>query len=89
MKFSCCIVALAALSGPAAAFVGSPFKVRSSSSSLSMVLEKPKEKTISKLEKLKVESDYLIHPLKEVRTDCRFGCGGFFFSGNQPVLLAV
>lgn len=70
MKFSCCIVAVAALSGPAAAFVGSPssFALKSrSSSALSMVLEKPKEKKISKLEQLKVNSDHLIHPLKEVR----------------------
>jgi len=31
-----------------------------------MVLEKPKEKTISKLENLKVESNHLLYPLKEV-----------------------
>jgi hypothetical protein len=37
------------------------------SSSLSMVLEKPKVKKIAKIESLKVESDHLIHPLKEVR----------------------
>ena len=37
------------------------------SSSLSMVLEMPKEKKISKLETLKVVSDHLIHPLPEVR----------------------
>jgi hypothetical protein len=36
-------------------------------SALHMVLEKPRTKEISKLETLKVESDYLIHPLKEVR----------------------
>ena len=69
MKYSCCAVALAALSGSAAAFMGSPLVASkaTSSSSLSMVLEKPKEKKISKLELLKVQSDHLIHPLKEVR----------------------
>jgi hypothetical protein len=34
-----------------------------------MVLERPPvEKKLAKIEVLKVESDYLIHPLKEVRT---------------------
>jgi hypothetical protein len=38
------------------------------STALRMVLEKPQTvKEISKLETLKVNSDYLIHPLKEVR----------------------
>ena len=39
---------------------------KGSSSSLSMVLEKPATKEISKLEMLKVNSKNLIHPLKEV-----------------------
>ena len=66
-------VAVAALSsGSATAFVGSSASLvsksaQSRSSALSMVLEKPKEKKISKLEQLKVDSDHLIHPLKEVR----------------------
>jgi len=34
-------------------------------SSLSMVLEKPKQKKLAKIESLKIESDHLIHPLKE------------------------
>jgi hypothetical protein len=38
-----------------------------SSTSLNMVLEKPAVKKISKLETLKVKSENLIHPLKEVR----------------------
>jgi hypothetical protein len=38
----------------------------SSSSSLSMVLEKPREKTLAKIETLKIDSNHLIHPLKEV-----------------------
>jgi len=67
MKLSFSLVALVALSGSTSAFMGSPLvssKARSSSS-LSMVLEKPKEKKISKLEVLKVESDHLVNPLKE------------------------
>lgn len=70
MKFVGALTALAAFSGSAAAFTAAPSfasKARSQSS-LSMVLEKPKvEKKLSKLENLKIESDYLIHPLKEVR----------------------
>ena len=31
-----------------------------------MVLEKPKDKKLPKIEQLKVESDHLINPLKEV-----------------------
>jgi hypothetical protein len=38
-----------------------------SRSSLSMVLEKPKTKKVAKIEVLKIESDYLTEPLKEVR----------------------
>jgi len=34
---------------------------------LSMVLEKPKAKQLSKLEELKISSGHLVHPLKEVR----------------------
>ena len=41
---------------------------RTRTSALHMVLEKPRTtKEISKLETLKIESDYLIHPLREVR----------------------
>jgi hypothetical protein len=40
----------------------------SSSSSLSMVLEKPRTaKKLAKIEVLKTNSNHLIHPLKEVR----------------------
>jgi sulfite reductase (ferredoxin) len=52
------------------------YTTTSSSSQLSMVLEKPKEKTgkkISKLEILKVDSDNLIHPLKEELTTDSIG----------------
>jgi Trk-type K+ transport system membrane component len=33
-----------------------------------MVLEKPRVKEIAKIEQLKVDSNYLIHPLQEVRS---------------------
>lgn len=57
---------------PASAFVvrGIPgvksLPSSSSYSSLQMVLEKPATKEISKLEILKVNSNNLVHPLKEV-----------------------
>jgi hypothetical protein len=35
---------------------------------LRMVLEKPVSKKLAKIEVLKIESDHLIHPLKEVST---------------------
>ena len=41
----------------------------SSSSALSMVLEKPVTKKLAKIEQLKVDSDHLIHPLREVRLE--------------------
>jgi hypothetical protein len=37
------------------------------SSSLSMVLEKPASKKLAKIEVLKIDSNHLVHPLKEVR----------------------
>lgn len=37
------------------------------SATLSMVLEKPTARKVAKIEVLKIESDHLIHPLKEVR----------------------
>jgi hypothetical protein len=39
---------------------------RSIEQELSMVLEKPKKKELAKIEALKVKSDHLINPLKEV-----------------------
>jgi len=66
MKLSLCAVALAAVSGSASAFAPTTFTSKArSGSSLSMVIEKPKAKKISKLETLKVESNHLLHPLKE------------------------
>lgn len=70
MKLSAC-VALVALSDSVSAFVATPFAPKArTASSLSMVLEKPKAKKLAKIESLKVDSDYLLHPLKEqLQTD--------------------
>jgi hypothetical protein len=69
MKFLPLAVASAIAS--ASAFTAGPAVlpkvVSSSRSALNMVLEKPPVKKISKLETLKVKSENLIHPLKEVR----------------------
>jgi hypothetical protein len=43
----------------------------SSPSALHMVLEKPKVKELPKIESLKMESDHLVHPLREV---CTLSC---------------
>ena len=50
-----------------------------SSSSLRMVLEKPRVKEIAKIEQLKVDSNYLVHPLQEVTffTFVVFFCGSY------------
>jgi len=71
MKVSSCVVALAALSGSVTAFHAPSFASKArNGSSLSMVLEKPKVKKLAKIESLKVESDYLVQPLKEqLQTD--------------------
>lgn len=52
--------------GASHAFAPPSFGIRRSSSHLSMVLEKPKAKKLPKIEVLKIESDHLVHPLKEV-----------------------
>ena len=45
-----------------------PVRSTSPSSQLSMVLEKPAtQKTLAKIEQLKIDSDHLVHPLQEVR----------------------
>ena len=69
MKILCASVAAMAVSSTAAFVtpVGKSFSVAQNGSSLNMVLEKPVEKKISKLETLKVKSANLVHPLKEVR----------------------
>lgn len=54
----------------AQAFTASPVQSlggESSSSSLSMVLEKPKVKKLAKIETLKIDSDHLVKPLLVVR----------------------
>lgn len=77
MKFQLTALAMACAPMSATAFVTpSPSNafgvVTSTSSSLNMVLEAPKDqkkKKLSKLEILKTKSDHLIHPLKESLTD--------------------
>lgn len=66
MKLLSSLTSWALLAGSASAFV--PSKAATSSTALHMVLEKPKEKKLAKIEMLKIESDHLIHPLKEVCT---------------------
>jgi hypothetical protein len=68
MKLANSSILLAWFLGTATAFLSTHVSNRGSGSSLSMVLEKPKVKKIAKIESLKVESDHLIRPLKEVRT---------------------
>lgn len=70
MKFQLALTTWAVLAGSATAFAPSSLKPSSASSTtaLNMVLEKPKEKKLPKIEVLKLESDHLIHPLKEVGT---------------------
>lgn len=70
MNFAVLAVVLAAASAFSAFTPHSHRRTTTSTSrttALSMVLEKPLSKKIAKIEQLKVESDYLIHPLKEVR----------------------
>ena len=68
MRIVGAFAALAALSGPVAAFTpATSFASKARRGNpLSMVLEKPKEKKLAKIESLKVESDHLVHPLQEV-----------------------
>ena len=76
MKFQLLIVLGIACTSKSFAFINHSFGVTSSSTkkstSLSMVLEMPKdkktakEKKLSKLEILKTKSDHLTNPLKEV-----------------------
>lgn len=83
MKFAASVSVAAALSvvTSVAAFTPpSKAGTSTSSSALHMVLEKPAEKKLPKIEVLKMDSDHLIHPLKEVglvfllRVGKRCGC---------------
>ena len=47
---------------------------QSSSSTLSMVLEKPREKKLAKIEVLKTQSSHLIQPLKDVSSSVLLLC---------------
>jgi hypothetical protein len=67
MKFSVLAVSAVYLSGVSGFFTPASTTGQRFSCILNMVLEMPTEKKISKLETLKVSSDHLIHPLKEVR----------------------
>ena len=70
MKIASTILALLLIGASSVDAFGvhrSSTSARSLSSSLSMVLEKPKEKKLAKIETLKIDSDHLLHPLKEVR----------------------
>ncbi|GFH56672.1 hypothetical protein CTEN210_13148 [Chaetoceros tenuissimus] len=73
MKFQLTALAVACAQVSAFSFVPSASNIGVSSSSstkLSMVLEKPKvEKKLAKIEVLKSNSDHLIHPLKESMAD--------------------
>ena len=73
MKVVVSAIWLALVMGSAAAFVPTLSFNTKTGSSLSMVLEKPKVKKIAKIESLKVESDHLLYPLKEVRSLARIG----------------
>lgn len=66
MKFELSFTTWAMLAGSTAAFVPPQAATSASTTALNMVLEKPVEKKLPKIEALKVESDHLIHPLKEV-----------------------
>jgi hypothetical protein len=71
MSLAICFAALVVLSVVAPwtveAFLPLHLSSQKCTSALSMVLEKPKIKEIAKIEQLKVDSKYLVHPLKEVR----------------------
>jgi sulfite reductase (ferredoxin) len=61
----CHVAAALALCSASNAFAPSFGTKRASSSSLSMVLEMPKQKKLAKIETLKIDSHYLRDPLKE------------------------
>lgn len=67
MKFQLNVVVWALLAASSEAFApASSHQGSISTTALHMVLEKPKEKKLPKIELLKIDSDHLIHPLKEV-----------------------
>ena len=69
MKLHFSLTTWALLSSSAAAFVPPHAATSSSTTALNMVLEKPVEKKLPKIEVLKLESDHLLEPLKEVGFD--------------------
>jgi hypothetical protein len=67
MKYSVGLLGLLSVGSVSAFTVPFGSKVHRSKSTLSMVLEKPVDKKLAKIETLKIESNHLIHPLREVR----------------------
>ena len=82
MKFQFSLTMWAILAGSATAFVSPQAPAVSSTTALNMVLEKPKEKKLPKIEVLKIDSDHLIHPLKEVGYFV-VGSFSFFWMGDH------
>lgn len=69
MKFVLGITTWAMLANTATAFAPtSSLATSTTPTALHMVLEKPKEKKLAKIEQLKVDSDHLLQPLKDVRS---------------------
>eukprot|EP00977_Amphora_coffeiformis_P018786 scaffold6722_cov173-Amphora_coffeaeformis.AAC.5 len=64
MKFQFSLTAWSILAVSVTAFMPAQTPAVSTTA-LNMVLEKPKEKKLPKIEVLKIESDHLVHPLKE------------------------
>jgi hypothetical protein len=67
MKFSVGLLGLVSVGSVSSFTVPFGSKVSRGKSTLSMVLEKPVDKKLAKIETLKIVSDHLINPLKEVR----------------------
>jgi hypothetical protein len=67
MKLSVALLGLVSVGSVSAFTVPFGSKVHRSKSTLSMVLEKPVEKKLAKLETLKITSNHLIDPLPAVR----------------------
>jgi hypothetical protein len=67
MKLSVALLGLISVGSVSAFTVPFGSKVARSKSTLSMVLEKPVEKKLAKIETLKIQSNHLTNPLPEVR----------------------
>ena len=84
MKLHFGLATWALLASTTAAFCPTPSQRSvAATTALHMVLEKPVEKKLPKIEQLKVDSDHLLEPLKEVGVDddddsCMDYCVNFF-----------